>query len=297
MRKTILFSTFICFVVVFTINAQQQTADGGLIIAGGSSSYSNGMTDFLIYKIDAAGAKQWRKNFGGTWSDNAVQIQPTADGGYIVAGITLSYGPSPGSYCDFLVYKLDAAGNKQWRKNYGGAATENGKVARQTADGGYLVAGHSNSYSGPPSGKGIPAYYDMIVYKLDASGAKQWRKTYGGSDNDSCYDLILTAGGGFVAFGFGDSYSYDGTDDDFLAYRLDSAGAKLWRKNYGGAEHDLGYFTYQTGDGGFVFVGEGDSYCQTGTDVDLLVYKVNSAGVKLWRKNFGGDDDEFIESK
>jgi len=295
MKKALIPLIAFVFVLPAGLAAQQQTADGGLIIAGGSSSYSNGMTDFLIYKLDAAGAKQWRKNFGGAWTDNAVQIQPTADGGYIVAGISLSYGPSPGSYCDFLVYKLDAAGNKQWRKNLGGSDCDHAYSVIQTADGGYVVFGESFNYTHADPGSDC----DYLAYRLDAAGNKLWRKNYGGNQRDHGLRVVQTADGGFAFIGYSSSYTNGAYD--FLVYRVDAAGNKLWRKNYGGDDEDFGQFIQQTADGGYILCGITTSYVHeppaprgaSGPEPDILVYKTDAAGNKLWRKNYGGTDNEY----
>jgi hypothetical protein len=96
-----------------------QTDDDGYVFVGYSNSFTHGGYDFLTYKLDDSGNKEWRKNLGGIYSDTAHSIQQTADGGYILAGTSFSFTHTP-TYPDFLVYKLDANGNKQWRKNYGG---------------------------------------------------------------------------------------------------------------------------------------------------------------------------------
>jgi hypothetical protein len=196
---------------------------------------------------------------------------------------------------DFLVYKLDTAGAKQWRKNFGGDQTDTAKAVVQTSDGGYVVAGYSSSYTSLPVARAKPAEPDFLVYRLNSAGQKLWRKNYGGSSSDRCFDVRQTSDGGFILFGY--SYSYSNGLSDFLAYKVNAAGQKLWRKNYGGSEYDYGYFAEQTADGGYIFFGEGDSYAQSEFDSDFLVYKVNAAGAKEWRKNYGGEEPEYLEAK
>ena len=102
--------------LLLTLTVPSQTWDG-YILCGYGDSYTHGDYDLLVYKLDATGAKQWRKNYGGSEEERDGYIQQTADGGYILIGYGYSY--THGDY-DLLVYKLDAAGAKQWRKNYGG---------------------------------------------------------------------------------------------------------------------------------------------------------------------------------
>ena len=285
MKRPILLITTLVFIFSLALIGQQQTADGGYIIIGSSSGYSNGSTDFLVYKLDAAGTKEWRKNFGGDYYDNGLFIQQTADGGYICCGDTQSYTHGSPFYCDILVYKLDAAGNKQWRKNYGGDECDHAYTIRQTPDGGYILSGETYSYVHGTYHEDV----DFVVYKLNAAGAKEWRKNYGGTDDDKGRDIIRTSDGGYAIIG--DTDSYTNGFDDFLVYRLDASGTKLWRKNYGGTGEDYGYSIQQTGDGGFILGGFTETY--THGDNDFLLYKVNAAGTKQWRKNFGGSSWDY----
>jgi hypothetical protein len=274
----------------------RQTADGGYIIGGDTTSYGAfpGDLNMLLYKLDAAGAKQWRKSFGGVgseWFSTAIQ---TADGGYLMVGDNSTY--THGNL-DFLVYKLDANGQKQWRKNYGGVdsdatwmgmETPNGSQVVQTSDGGYAFCGATYSYSNGAT--------DFIVYKINAAGAKEWRKNFGGMYTDDAMAIDHTADGGFVVSGWTSTYTH-GTpnyDHDFLVYKLDAAGKKQWRKNFGGEYPDVGLSVQQTSDGGYILAGYSLSYL-TGNlwDPDLLVYRLDAAGNKVWRKNYGGSEEEW----
>jgi hypothetical protein len=284
MRKIALFTLF-CFVVFSNLPAQQQTSDLGYVIIGSTFSYSNGSTDFLVYKLDASGTKMWRKNFGGTSYDNGLFIRQTADGGYICCGDTQSYTHGSPFYCDMLVYRLSPTGQKEWRKNFGGDDCDHAHTVRQTTDGGFILSGETWSYvHGNPN-----EYADFLLYKLDASGAKLWRKNFGGDHNDYGHDIIQTSDGGYAVTGT--SRSYTNGQFDFLVYRLDASGTKLWRKNFGGSNNDEGYIIQQTSDGGFIILGFSYSY-QNG-EGDMLVYKLDPSGAKLWRKNYGGTGSEY----
>jgi ribosomal protein S11 len=90
-----------------------------------------------------------------------------------VAGYTYSFGAG---YSDVLLIKTDANGNVQWAKTYGGTSYDFAYSVQQTSDGGYIVAGGTNSF-----GAGND---DFILIKTDANGNVQWAKTYGGTSYD-----------------------------------------------------------------------------------------------------------------
>jgi outer membrane protein assembly factor BamB len=125
----------------------QQTSDGGYILAIRMCLYGAGSEDVWLLKTDSNGNKQWDKIFGGTGGDRANSVQQTSDGGYILAGMTTSYGA--GSE-DFWLLKTDSKGNKQWDKTFGGTGWDRAYSVQQTSDGGYILAGFTESYGAGP---------------------------------------------------------------------------------------------------------------------------------------------------
>jgi len=85
----------------------RQTSDGGYIIAGYTSSYGAGDLDVYLIKTNASGDTLWTKTFGGTGPDYGESVQQTLDGGYIIAGLTYSFGDSAQVY----LIKTDANGS------------------------------------------------------------------------------------------------------------------------------------------------------------------------------------------
>jgi len=243
----------------------QQTSDGGYIVAGVSDSYSYGNSDFGIYKLDSSGSKVWFKHYGGSNSDYALSIQQTSDGGYITAGRTESY--TNGSV-DFAIYKLDSSGNKVWFKHYGGTASDYARSIQQTSEGGYIIAGTTDSYTHGSS--------DFAIYKLDSSGSKIWFKHYGGTGTERGFSIDQNSDRGYILSG--DSTSFTHGCNDYALYRLNSSGSKVWFKHYGGSNGDCGYSTQQTSDGGYIVAGDTNSYTYGGSDFGI--YKLNSSGDK-----------------
>jgi len=154
----------------------QQTNDGGYVIVGNtfsndddvSSHHNTNFYDVWVVKLDPNGSIQWQKCIGGTDDDRAYSIQQTSEGGYIVAGYTWSIdgdiSENHGSI-DYWVVKLDALGDLQWQKCLGGTQADKALSVQQTSDGGYVVAGESNSANGDVSGN--HGYGDYWVVKFN----------------------------------------------------------------------------------------------------------------------------------
>jgi len=136
-----------------------QTSDGGYAIAGYTESFGAGKEDVYVVKLDANGNLQWTKTIGGPESEWGKSLIQTCDGGYAIAGATKSFGAGED---DVYVVKLDANGNLQWTKTIGGRSVEKGSSLVQTSDGGYAIAGETESFG---AGNG-----DVYVVKLDRNG-------------------------------------------------------------------------------------------------------------------------------
>ncbi len=260
----------------------KETIDGGYAVIGVTYSFTNGLSDYLVFKLDADGHTLWQKNFGGAAEDRGTSIIHTANGGFVLFGDSTSF-TNGGS--DLLLFSLDPDGNKVARKNFGGALDEcalgddyaGGNGVVQTADGGYAFCGRSESYT---NGLG-----DIVVYRLDPNGALVWRKNFGGTSDDDAHAIRQTADGGFILAGSSQSFTNGGKD--FLVYKLDGDGNELWHKNYGGANDDAAFSVYQDADGNYMVAGYSYSYCTTPGFPDFLLFKLDANGDKLGRRNLG----------
>ncbi len=125
------------------INSIVQTNDDGYVLAGFTRSFGAGISDFWLIKTDANGNMEWNKTYGGASNDNAYSVVHTVDGGYTIAGHTRSFGAGA---LDCWLVRTDLDGNMQWNQTFGGTCYDYGKVVFQTSDGGYTIAGHTDSF-------------------------------------------------------------------------------------------------------------------------------------------------------
>jgi hypothetical protein len=182
--------------------------------------------------------------------------------------------------CGAILYALLPASlvhaQQRWTKTYGGTAGEEGYSVRQTTDGGYIVAGWTDSYGA--------GFDDVYLIKTNASGDTLWTRTFGGTYHDEGWSVRQTFDGGYVIAGYASSFPV-GTWDVYLI-KTNASGNTLWQRTYGGSSYDYGYSVWQTADTGYIIVGETDSYGAGGGDVYLI--KTNALGDTLWTRTYGG---------
>jgi len=272
------------------VNSIQQTSDSGFILTGHTTSYGSGLSDAWLIKTDANGNEQWNRTFGGKDDDYAYSVQQTSDEGYILAGKTYSNGS------DTWLIKTDAIGNELWNRRFRTVGGRDGaNIVKQTTDGGYIIAGTT----------GYQGNIDAWIIKTDADGMKQWNRTFIGIGYDEVYSVFQSSDGGFVIAGH--TTTQDGSHDAWLI-KTDATGNESWSRTFGGGKYDSARSVQQTSDGGYIIAGSTDSYGY-GADrnyVDGMVYfdvwwdawliKTDANGNEQWNKTFGAAGNDQVYS-
>lgn len=228
-------------------SAVQQTSDGGYILTGYISNYGAGMDDFYLVKTDVRGTPLWTKTYGGTKNDDANSVEQTADGGYIIAGTTSSFGDTLG---DIYLVKTNSAGDTLWTKSYGSNLTDAadmGNSVRQTSDHGYIIAGVTISTSAGEFAR---------LIKTDSTGAIQWTKLFGTNNttSDASFACVQkTTDGGYISAGY--ISNFGAGSDDYYLVKTKANGDTLWTRTYGSKKNDDAYFVKETSDGGYIVAG------------------------------------------
>lgn len=213
---------------------------------------------------------------------------------YVRAYATNSAGTSYGETVSFTIIPA----NIEWEKSFGGSDAEFSRSIIQTSDGGYVVAGYSYSNDGDVTGNHGSADYWII--KLDQNRTVEWKKSYGGTNEDFATSIIQTSDGGYLVGGY--VYSNDGNVSgnhgarDYWIVKLDEMGVIDWQKCFGGTASEFLQSIAQTSDGGYILAGstfsnDGDVTGYNGQG-DYWIVKLNQSGVMEWQKCLGGNDED-----
>lgn len=225
----------------------------------------------------------FEKAFGGPGSDEARDVEFTADGGYIMVGATTSFGAGNASNSDIYIVKVTSTGEHEWSKTFGTTGVEVGYSIQRTTDGGYIVAGSTTSYGG-----GLD---DVYLIKLDVNGTAEWTKTFGGGGVEVGREVKQTADGGYVIVG----YSGTSAAFDIFLIKTDNKGGTEWTKMIGGSGFDVGNSIKETVDG-YIIAGETSSIGSG--DSDFYLVKTDISGNVKWQKAFGGmglDEAKYVQ--
>lgn len=278
----------------FTVSTSSQTYRSYALTTGRSSNdlfiggYINpppgSFGDIFLLKLDPTSNSLWTtfKTYGGGNDDWSQKIIPTSDGGFIVAGYTGSYGVGE---TDVWLVKLNSDGTIAWQKAYGGSEEDRAYDIIEVS-GGYIVVGSTYSSFGPGRA-------DVLVFKVDATGALVWEQAYGGYNDEVGRAVIKATDGNLIVVGSSNSAS-PSFFSDLLTMKLNSDnGSIIWQKLYGGLYEEIAYDVIVTPDGnGYAVVGHTFSASPDGgADVWLLQLDLN--GNLKWQKAYGGSKNDY----
>jgi len=284
----------------------QPTSDGGYVLAGDKDG------DFLLIKIreepvpaalfsynppypgvdqtiafDATPSfypggnitmYQWDFGDGNitTTTEGTITHSYALDGNYSVNLTVLGNDNLVNSTTKEVIVQKTAPPDVEWMRTFGGNGYESANWVMQTSDGGYIVAGNTESYG---AGK-----YDIWVVKTDQNGTEQWNRTYGGTDYDSGDSIQQTSDGDYIIAGA--TRGLYSTGLDFWLVKVHLNGDEQWNKTFGGTDSEYANFVHQTQDGGYILGGY--KVNNSGISVYWLV-KTDPSGTEEWNRTFGGE--------
>jgi hypothetical protein len=223
----------------------------------------------------------WNRTFGGSNHDRGFFLQETSDEGYIIAGITYSFGE--GDWDAWLI-KTNCDGNEIWNKTYGDRYDNIVYCVRITSDGGLILAGYSGiNYNGP---------YNVWLIKTDDNGDVEWDKKYPCSQGNVFGQRVIELNDGYIII----ADIFQDLDSNIWLIKTDLNGNELWNKTIGDFGcSDQGNSIIQTTNGDFLIVGftyrstlKSQNQLKDQNNRDILLIRADNNGNKLWRKTYYG---------
>ncbi len=254
----------------------------GVSIAGDGSSYFVGVSlrsgrddrDALVYRVNAVGADEWVQYYGGEKDDHAYAVEATDDGGFVVAGVTYSFGHDKGSM--FLI-KIDADDRMEWSRIYTlpNRLTPRGII--EDKDGYFLTVGTSLGDDGDKDG--------FVAAFSSQNGQLVWFREKGGDKDDELFALIRSDDGGFLAAGYSESSGAGG--EDGILIKMHRNGQTEWDRYFGKTLDDRLFGVCQSSNGDYYYVAGKHTVSET-EDIQSFVAKVDKEGNYVLHKDFGG---------
>ena len=292
-----------------------QTKDNGFIILAQTYSFGAGLSDIWIVKIDSAGNKLWDKTYGGERVDIGYDICMSNDGGYIIAGMTISEKTnSPDAY----IVKIDSVGKAVWTQTYGGLDIDGVSAISPIADDyGYVLVGHTKSYMLDKSrikkrgfiGRIIASIFkkkptnEVWIISIDEYGDKNWHNTYGGKKEDLGKKINLTRDGGYIITA--ETNTIGEGKNDVWVIKIDKNGKMKWDTTIGGKEDEYASSTVinaknETIVTGFAIKEKGivgkikaKILKKKSTSTKSFIVKLDKKGEKKWESDFNDEEENL----
>jgi uncharacterized delta-60 repeat protein len=256
------------------VYAVASTQDGGVAVAGHTRSKGAGKSDIWVLRLDPNGMLLWERTFGGIENDRARTIDTMADGSFIIAGITQSYGSLNG---DAWILKLDCKGRLLWDRTFGGNEEYAVFSVAGLPDAGAIATGYINT--GGSSG------FELWIIRLSPQGDRIWDQKYGRSVFDAGTAITPTTDGGAMVVGVTSDDGFRG--DDAWVMRLDASGNVVWERVFGGPKPDSARAIVKMPGIGYAVTIATLSYGAGSSDAWVLC--LNDDGDMLWKRLYGGN--------
>jgi hypothetical protein len=177
-----------------------ETAEGDLVLVVGVEE------DGKLVELDADGNVQWTNRYELAGWQFASQIAPTDDGGFLLAGFSMSNGSR--QQADTWLVRCNSAGELEWETSFGDSAFDDyANSLIRLNDGTYLIGAIGNG---------------MLLSRVDEDGNVLWRRSLVGQTVYGAMALIELEEGGFIVAGL--IQLINGRSYDAILLRTDAEG-------------------------------------------------------------------------
>jgi hypothetical protein len=237
-----------------------------------------------FYKFSQTGDSTWAHHYTGfSGNDYATSAVQSPDSGFMMCGYTTSTKKGPLATSQMFIQKADASGNYQWRKNFPATGFDGGYGIDNTSDSGFILCGDKDT---PGQDE------DAWLMKINAAGDKQWEKFFGDpSALEGAVCVRRVPDGGYILCGTWYN-GFTAVDAEIYVVKTDEGGNLEWSAKYGGTGNDYGISIDYTSDGGYIVLGETNSFTPGTENYDLYLLRVDQDGDTLWTRTFGGPNRE-----
>ncbi len=253
-----------------------ETPDKGYVVAGSSNTTIT--SGIFLMKLDPVGKKTWTHIFKKGEYYHGSYISTTRDGGFIIAGSIYRNDTQPSSLWDVYILKTDSDGRELWTGFFTGEKNDFATYICQTEDGGYIIAGTTESYGGT----GGPSTF---LLKMNEFGNREWFTTYETGMGSEKPSVIQTQDGGYILMGT----SLPGTTNlqqlDLFLIRTDDSGKERWGKKVSGVGKNSGNLLIQDSEGITVIAGSDQRSVREKTG-EIIILNIDPDGSEQKNRTF-----------
>ncbi|MFK5894623.1 MAG: IPTL-CTERM sorting domain-containing protein [Pseudomonadota bacterium] len=262
------------------------------------------------YAVTIDPVLEWNTFHGSANQDDTRALTIDSSGNIYVTGQNSSTWGTPinahtgGGNHDIVVFKLNNNGFLQWNTFHGSADVDfGGSLALDNTGNIYVTGGSFASWGTPVNADSGNGGADIVVFKLNNSGALQWNTFHAtGTGSSLAVDItgnIYVVGTSFAAWG-APINAYAGSND-IVVFKLNNNGAIQWNTFFGSVNGDKG-FSLALDSSNNIYV-TGYSGATWGTPVnahagnnDIVVFKLNNNGVLQWNTFYGASTSDIGRS-
>ncbi len=250
--------------------------DGNFLISGTVEDLGSENQDLVVFKTDPQGNELWSLRTGGPGEERCGEVLELSNGQLLLVGTTDSEGAGGR---DMMLSWIAQEGELIKQSTYGGALSDGADSVIELDEGELMIYGYTYSFGAGDR--------DLFLLQISAAGDSIWSASYGSANYEESGAIGQTIDGGYILLGHS---SNTDPNHNVLAYRLDDRGIVIWKKEFGGSEHDGGQALHVKPEGGFTFVARTNS--SGAGQEDILLIEVDDYGNTISERTFGGTEND-----